>query len=749
MGKGFKLNRAVISTGEPVLDLTDYDYIKLENTPGKLIKSGNKWETKTVLPIARYGLTAAAIDGIIYAIGGNVSPYNRNDAYDPVSNTWSSKTIMTTGRWFLSPTTPVVNGIAYVMGGRNTKSLDINEAYNPITNLWENKAIMSVARQSIAACAVNGIIYVFGGYNGTTYFDINEAYNPITNLWENKAVMSSARGKLCCNAVNGIIYVFGDSGGSYNLNMAYNPATNLWESKQVMPTGAFTSTATVVDDLIYVIGGYTSTYINLNQVYDPVTNTWSAKVNMTTARNQLAAAAVNDVIYLIGGSSSGGALDKNEAYTPLPDYEFQFDKDKNSAEIYNLDVIKLNTKAKIDGLTILANKEIIYKGGSGLKIIAHSATLTGTIKRNKYQYDYVYLENNAGNMLQSGDAWTTKAAMLTARNEPCAAAVNGFIYVIGGEGGTQKNEAYDTTLNTWASKADALLGTYYASAVTVDGYIYCMAGAGQTTMNYMYDPVANNWTSKAAVKTGRYQATAQAVNGVVYLIGGDTGSPSNLNEAYDPITNTWSTKQVMPTARKFNPGSAVINDIIYVFGGFTSTGRSKKNEAYDPVTNTWSTKADMPTGRRQLVGVAANGMAYAIGGDADAGTSIANEEYDPILNTWSVKISPTVVRLTAAAAEVNGTIYVMGGMVTPAFTNSADNEAYRPLPEYEYTVDKDSAVLQVSDLDLVKLDKSAYFGAQQISANKEISYNGDTLSSIKSGYSPLTGYIRRNRYLNG
>ena len=71
----------------------------------------------------------------------------------------------------------------------------------------------------------------------------------------------------------------------------------------------------------------------------------------------------------------------------------------------------------------------------------------------------------------------------------------------------------------------------------------------------------------------------------------------------------------MPTARK-NSDAAVVNGIIYVFGGVQSRlgAAITTTEAYDPKTDTWTTKQDMPTARIGLTAVPVNGKIYAIGG---------------------------------------------------------------------------------------------------------------------------------------
>jgi len=77
------------------------------------------WTTKTKMPTARGYLSASAVNGKIYAIGGgrtlSTSGLSTVEEYDPVADTWTTKTKMPTARFFLS--TSAVNDNIYAFGG--------------------------------------------------------------------------------------------------------------------------------------------------------------------------------------------------------------------------------------------------------------------------------------------------------------------------------------------------------------------------------------------------------------------------------------------------------------------------------------------------------------------------------------------------------------------------------------------------------------------------------------------------------
>ena len=117
-------------------------------------------------------------------------------------------------------------------------------------------------------------------------------------------------------------------------------------------------------------------------------------------------------------------------------------------------------------------------------------------------------------------------------------------------------------------------------------------------------------------RSPRFGISIAEVDGKLFVIG---GSQSNSRlatvEVYDPATDSWTKRADMPTARK-NTAAAVVNGIIYVFGGtkFIECACLTATEAYDPKTDLWTTKQAMPTSRYGLAAVPLNGKIYVIGG---------------------------------------------------------------------------------------------------------------------------------------
>ena len=300
------------------------------------------WSAKANMPTARYLMAAGAIDGKIYVVGGSTyherggyergkMGTNKLEVYDPATDTWTTKTNMPTERHQMAA--GAIDGKLYVVGGWNThwrSEMGINklEVYDPATDTWSTKANMPTSRDGPAAAAIDGKLYVVGGWNGTDFTPALEVYDPATNTWSTKANMPTPRINPAAVAIDGKLYVVGGrnvpptthcSSGCQNYNTGldvlevYDPVTDTWSTKANMPTGRHGLAAVPIFGLLYAVGGQNSQGLSKKlEVYDPVTDDWSTLDDMSTARRWLAAAAIDGKIYAAGGELSGNGPDDTE-----------------------------------------------------------------------------------------------------------------------------------------------------------------------------------------------------------------------------------------------------------------------------------------------------------------------------------------------------------------------------------------------------------------------------------------------------
>ena len=200
-----------------------------------------------------------------------------------------------------------VNGKLYVIGGWGEgKARGANYEYDPATDKWTKKKSMPRPAHHAALAATNGKIYVCGGFVAPedTTIPIGAAWQPIDDVWE------------------------------------YDPAADSWKTLAPLPGKRGAAVAVEAGGKIYVIGGVTtvegskdpfftffgpSRVLNTNDVYDPATNKWESRKPMAVPRNHAFAGAVNGKIYVIGGRTGHGFIlsatntDVVEEYNPVAD----------------------------------------------------------------------------------------------------------------------------------------------------------------------------------------------------------------------------------------------------------------------------------------------------------------------------------------------------------------------------------------------------------------------------------------------
>ena len=279
---------------------------------------GGTWIAKAPIPTPRVGLAVGVVSGVLYAVGGEIvhagvggyiEILSTVEAYDPSTNSWSSKAPLPTPRGGL--TVGVVNGILYALGGFREESkpfTDTMDAYDPVRNMWTAKGPMAVIPRGGAVGVVKGTLYVVGG-STTGPTGLVDAYDPTTNLWTVKPPMPSPRTSLGVGVVNGILYAVGGSccGPSHPLGTveAYDPTTNTWTAKASMPTPRYNLAVGVANQILYAVGGHGGpngeSYVNVVEAYDPARNVWTTKTPLPENRNLVGLGSVNGFLHAVGG----------------------------------------------------------------------------------------------------------------------------------------------------------------------------------------------------------------------------------------------------------------------------------------------------------------------------------------------------------------------------------------------------------------------------------------------------------------
>jgi N-acetylneuraminic acid mutarotase len=269
----------------------------------------DSWESKAPMHKARAYLGVVAVNGKIYAIGGEnghlvtyeygalkPTPHvvNTTEEYDPVSDTWTLKASMPTPRGGFG--VAVYQNKIYCIGGWTHSgsyiNTGVNEVYDPATNTWETKSPMpNVTTNIYTASVVNDKIYVIA------YGRFIAEYDPLIDSWTTKTPPPVDVASLVSFVINDKIYTIRWPGEFFEI---YDPATDSWS------LGASTHVTGLSLTAAEIMGANASKriyFFDLNQtkIYDSLTGNWSDGTAMPSDRLLPKAIAVNDAIYLIGG----------------------------------------------------------------------------------------------------------------------------------------------------------------------------------------------------------------------------------------------------------------------------------------------------------------------------------------------------------------------------------------------------------------------------------------------------------------
>ena len=247
---------------------------------------------------------------------------------------------------------------------------------------WEQVSELPTWRIGADAAAVNGKIYLIGGYDQhenlggrAPALSTVDVYDTQTNTWHTAANMPTPRVAARTAVFSNEIYTFGgyDRKGPrgafrYKKNVEmYDTGTDTWVKKRDMPTLRNGFMPAVVDGKIYIIGGSVhdkkldrDVATGLVEVYDPLTNKWKKRADMPTERDANAV-VVDGKIYVIGGYTwlrVPGLIERFvrsiEVYNPktdkwrqlpeMPMFKGWFSTVAVDDEIYTIGGINLETK---------------------------------------------------------------------------------------------------------------------------------------------------------------------------------------------------------------------------------------------------------------------------------------------------------------------------------------------------------------------------------------------------------------------
>jgi len=266
---------------------------------------------------------ALALAGLLL-VGGCLGAQTTSRApSDPdTPGRWESRKTMTWGRQEVA--VAALDGKVYVIGGfgSTAEPVDIVEVYDPALDEWRTAAPLPIAVHHAVAAVVDGRLFVIGGFTGGrvrwsalgTVFE----YEPARNAWRGRAQMPTPRGALAVAAVGGRLYALGGSTDRVtNAHEVYEVASDRWTTANSMPTARDHLAAVGFEGRVWALGGRESflgtQYANV-EIYDPTTDSWRTGTPLPRGRGGLAAAVLADRIFVFGGESPLRIWNATEMY---------------------------------------------------------------------------------------------------------------------------------------------------------------------------------------------------------------------------------------------------------------------------------------------------------------------------------------------------------------------------------------------------------------------------------------------------
>lgn len=283
------------------------------------------WKQLASLPEGYYCGEAVSLNNEVYFVAGRNDKSRTSFFYKfkPKENQWIK--LADVPNPAINLALAAVDGKIYAIGGDLFK--DTNREYNPQTNSWRILESMPTARQHIDCGVYGNNIYISGGL--TSWKNISkkhEVYNASTNTWSEKAAIPSLRNNAAIATLDSLIYVIGGAGTEENIwgdiltVETYNVNSNKWAQKNDLPLLLFKPGITVVNNEIFILGGQTrikgkDDCSKKVLIYKPNSDKWIETTPLPTKNVFFGCTSIGNKIYVIGGTVGGNP--NWESYTTV------------------------------------------------------------------------------------------------------------------------------------------------------------------------------------------------------------------------------------------------------------------------------------------------------------------------------------------------------------------------------------------------------------------------------------------------
>lgn len=295
-----------------------------------------------------------------------------------------------------------------------------------------------------------------------------------------------------------------------------------WMQAAPLPTPRQEMPLATLDGKIYVLGGILTdrTGTNLVEIYDPSSNSWMSGPNLPENIHHLGAVVAEGRLFIVGGYLNNGFSPSERVYELEPSVDLWISKSSMPGP-------------RGAHATVACQGKIYALGGTDR---------AGRAVRTNEVYD------------PASDIWQTLSPMPSPREHLAAAVIDTLIYVIGGrypQGGQLTNvstlEAYSPATDTWHELTPMPTPRGGLAAAAMNDFLYVLGGefffgsTGVYAENEEYDPLSDSWRQVAPLPTPRHGMSAVVHDDQLYVIGGGPVAGYGVigaNEvfAFEPLT---------------------------------------------------------------------------------------------------------------------------------------------------------------------------------------------------------------------
>ena len=208
---------------------------------------------------------------------------------------------------FLRPRIP--HELIFIFGGYvGSSPCKLLETYDSRVNKWFKCDVSTMTQRSYHGMVyLNGLIFLVGGFDGHQQLKTTTLVDPVRKIWQDKGQLNHSRCYVAVAELNGKIYACGGFNGRVRHRSCevYDPDKDYWT--EIAPMNEIRSDASAVahNGRVYVIGGFNGQQVhNSVEYYEEETGVWTFLAqSMVISRSGVNSVIWNNAIIVIGGNS--------------------------------------------------------------------------------------------------------------------------------------------------------------------------------------------------------------------------------------------------------------------------------------------------------------------------------------------------------------------------------------------------------------------------------------------------------------